>query len=361
LLVPLTDPADPRLAPYGELRDRSLAREDGRFVAESAYVVERLLDSAVPVESLLVAERCADPWVSRAPEHIPVYVLPEAALQMIVGFPFHRGVLACGQRPATPTLAEILGRLGSDPATLLVCPDLTIPENLGAIARTGAALGVDAMVLKPAATVYKKGVPPLVRTGVSNFFGNLGDAWSFVNSVLQFKFQNAAENFMRLNVNTFFGLGGILDIASELNIERHKEDFGQTLGRWGVPAGPYIVLPLLGPSTLRDAIALPVDRKADPVQQVNPAGDRNLLYVLRAVDARSNLLRIGSLIDEAALDKYSFTRDAYLQRRRAEIVENKDSDGSEPKADGEPAPQPAGGAARRAPADLGAPAPAPAR
>ena len=107
--------------------------------------------------------------------------------------------------------------------------------------------GVDAMVLKPAATVYKQGVPPLVRTGVSNFFGNLSDVWSFVNSALQFKFQNAAENFMRLNVNTFFGLGGILDIASELNIERHREDFGQTLGRWGVPAGPYIVLPLAGP------------------------------------------------------------------------------------------------------------------
>ena len=197
--------------------------------------------------------------------------------------------------------------------------------------------GVDAMVLKPVATVYKDGVPPLVRTGVSNFFGNLTDGWSFVNSALQFKFQNAAENFMRLNVNTFFGLGGILDVASELNIERHKEDFGQTLGRWGVPAGPYLVLPLLGPSTLRDTAALPVDRKVDPVHQVNHVDARNGLYVLRAVDARANLLRIGSVIEGAALDKYSFTRDAYLQRRRAEIVESKESDGSEPNADGSPA------------------------
>ena len=209
--------------------------------------------------------------------------------------------------------------------------------------------GVDAMVLKPAATAYQQGVPPLVRTGVSNFFGNLGDAWSFVNSVLQFKFQNAAENFMRLNVNTFFGLGGILDIASELNIERHKEDFGQTLGRWGVPAGPYIVLPLLGPSTLRDTAALPIDRRADLVHQVSHVDDRNALYVLRAVDVRSNLLRIGSVIEGAALDKYSFTRDAYLQRRRAEIIERKDSDGVEPR-DGEippepPADEPAGTAA----------------
>lgn len=198
--------------------------------------------------------------------------------------------------------------------------------------------GVDAIVLKPAATAYKRVLPPLVRTGVSNFFGNLSDGWSFVNSALQFKFQNAAENFMRLNVNTFFGLGGILDIASELNIERHREDFGQTLGRWGVPAGPYIVLPFLGSSTLRDALAITVDRQGDPVHYVNATGAREALYALRAIDLRSNLLRVGSVIDEAALDKYSFTRDAYLQRRRAEIVEIKDSDGAEPKADGSAAP-----------------------
>ncbi len=198
--------------------------------------------------------------------------------------------------------------------------------------------GVDSVLLKPAATAYKQVLPPLVRTGVSNFFGNLSDGWSFVNSLLQFKFQNAAENFMRLNVNTFFGLGGILDIASELNIERHREDFGQTLGRWGVPAGPYLVLPLLGPSTMRDALAITIDRQGDPVHYVNPASTRNSIYVLRAVDIRSNLLRLGSVIDEAALDKYSFTREAFLQKRRADIVEIKDSDGAEPKADGTPAP-----------------------
>jgi phospholipid-binding lipoprotein MlaA len=221
--------------------------------------------------------------------------------------------------------------------------------------------GVDAIVLKPVATVYKEGVPPLVRTGVSNFFGNLGDVWSFVNSALQFKLQNAAENWMRVNVNTLLGLGGILDIASELNIERHTEDFGQTLGRWGVPAGPYIVLPLLGPSTLRDTVALPVDRQADPVRHVNSVGDRNSLYVLRAVDARSNLLRIGSLIEGAALDKYSFTRDAYLQRRRASIIENTESDGSEPRSEGDLAPQPPGLVPRRGPALPGAQTPAPER
>lgn len=192
---------------------------------------------------------------------------------------------------------------------------------------------IDSVVLKPVATAYRQVTPPMVRTGVSNFFGNLGDFWSFVNSALQFKLQNAAENFMRVNVNTFFGLGGILDIASELNIDRHREDFGQTLGRWGVPAGPYIVLPLLGPSTLRDTVALPVDRRGDPVQQVTPAASRNGLYVLRAVEIRSNLLRASSVLDEAALDKYSFTRDVYLQRRRAEIF-----DGNTPDTSGETGP-----------------------
>jgi phospholipid-binding lipoprotein MlaA len=220
--------------------------------------------------------------------------------------------------------------------------------------------GVDSLVLKPAATVYKRATPPLLRTGVANFFGNLGDAWSFVNSALQFKFHDAAENILRFNVNTFFGLGGILDIASEMNIERHKEDFGQTLGRWGVPAGPYIVLPLLGPSTLRDALAIPINRQADPLHWTGSVGTESALYLLRAVDVRANLLRVGGVIDDAALDKYSFTRDAYLQRRRAEIVEINDSDGAEPKADGTPAP-PSGPAAVPAQPGASQPVPAPAR
>lgn len=179
--------------------------------------------------------------------------------------------------------------------------------------------GVDAVVLKPGATLYREHVPPLVRTGVSNFFGNLGDAWSAVNSALQLKVGNAAENAMRFSVNTFFGLGGILDLASEMNIERHREDFGKTLGHYGVPAGPYVVLPLLGPSTLRDSLALPVDYKGDLVRQADTFGERSSLSVLRVVDARANLLRVSDVLEGAALDKYSFTRDAYLQRRRALI------------------------------------------
>jgi phospholipid-binding lipoprotein MlaA len=220
--------------------------------------------------------------------------------------------------------------------------------------------GVDAVVLKPTAIVYRRVTPALVRTGVSNFFGNIRDFWSFVNSALQFKLQDATESLARFQVNTMFGLGGIIDVASELNIERHKEDFGQTLGRWGMPPGPYVVLPFLGPSTLRDTLALPVDYRGDLLRQVNPSADRDLLYVVRAIDARANLLRIGGVIDEAALDKYSFTRDAYLQKRQAEIFENKqdDKEGAEPR-DGEIPPLPDDGTAK--PPAAGQPQAAPAR
>jgi phospholipid-binding lipoprotein MlaA len=198
---------------------------------------------------------------------------------------------------------------------------------------------VDAVVLKPSATFYREKVPALARTGVSNFFGNIGDAWSAVNSLLQFKLQYAAENWMRFSFNTVFGFAGVLDIASEMNIDRHREDFGQTLGRWGVPAGPYLVLPLLGPSTVRDTAALPVDWNGDLLYHVGPEGTRDVLYGLRIVDVRSNLLRASDVLEGAALDKYSFIRDSYLQRRRAEILERStQEDGAEDDSSGDQEP-----------------------
>jgi phospholipid-binding lipoprotein MlaA len=214
--------------------------------------------------------------------------------------------------------------------------------------------GVDAVLLKPVATVYRQNVPPLVRTGVANFFANLGDAWSFANSALQLRLLNATENFARFAVNTTLGIGGIFDVASEMNIERHKEDFGQTLGRWGVPAGPYIVLPIFGPSTLRDSVAFTVDRRYDLVHQIDPISTRNTLYALRAVDQRATLLRASAVLDQAALDKYTFTRDAFLQRRRAEIDEREDPEAGQALDPSAP-PNP------DAPAAPGAPASAPAR
>jgi phospholipid-binding lipoprotein MlaA len=192
---------------------------------------------------------------------------------------------------------------------------------------------LDRAVLKPVATVYKDITPRPVRTGVGNFFANLEDAWSAVNSVLQLKVRSAAENLLRFAVNSTFGLGGVIDIASDMQIERHPEDFGQTLGRWGVGAGPFVVLPLFGPSTLRDTVALSVDFKGDIVSSVDHVATRNSLKALNLIDTRAAFLNASSVIDGAALDKYSFTRDAFLQRRQYSVF-----DGNPPDDD---APQPA--------------------
>jgi phospholipid-binding lipoprotein MlaA len=186
--------------------------------------------------------------------------------------------------------------------------------------------GVDKAVLVPVATAYQGVLPSMVRTGVGNFFNNIGDVWSLANNVAQFKVQNSAETFMRLNVNTFFGLGGLLDVATEAGIPRHEEDFGQTLGHWGVGAGPYVVLPLLGSSTLRDTAAKPLDYWGDPVGHIEDVAWRNSLTVLRVVDTRAQFLRAGRLLEDAALDKYSFTRDAYLQHRRSDVYDGNPPD-----------------------------------
>jgi phospholipid-binding lipoprotein MlaA len=178
---------------------------------------------------------------------------------------------------------------------------------------------VDRAVLKPVATGYTEVVPSPVRTGVSNFFGNLGDVWSFVNNVLQADAEGALYSFWRVAVNTTLGLGGILDWASEMRLDRHRKDFGLTLGRWGVPPGPYLVLPVLGPSTLRDTVGLPVDIYGNPLGYMPDVPVRNSLYVLRAVDMRAQLLNATDLLSQAALDPYSFTRDAWLQKRRNDV------------------------------------------
>lgn len=180
---------------------------------------------------------------------------------------------------------------------------------------------VDAAILKPVATVYADITPHFVRTGVNNFFDNLTGVWTAVNSVLQLKPQAAVETVMRVVVNTMFGMGGVLDVAGEMNIERHKADFGQTLGHWGVPPGPYLVLPFLGSSTLRDTLASTLIARGDLVWQLDNVANRNSLYALRLIDKRSNLLRTTAMLDAVALDKYSFTRDIYLQTRRNEVFD----------------------------------------
>ena len=174
---------------------------------------------------------------------------------------------------------------------------------------------VDVAVVQPVASVYREVTPKLVRTGVTNFFGNIRDVWSVVNSALQAKPQQAFENLFRVTTNTVFGVAGLFDVASELKIPRHSADFGQTLGYWGVPTGPYLVLPVLGPSSFRDTVGTVVDFKGNLLTRTSDVGFRNTVSAVGIVNVRANLLDAGDLLEQAALDKYSFARDIYLQRR----------------------------------------------
>jgi phospholipid-binding lipoprotein MlaA len=176
--------------------------------------------------------------------------------------------------------------------------------------------GVDNLLMKPAATVYRGVVPPVVRTGVSNFFSNIGDVIVALNNLLQGKFTHAVSDVGRIAVNTTAGLLGVIDVATEIGLEKHNEDFGQTLGYWGIGDGPYLVLPFLGPSSFRDGIGWLVDFYTDPVTYVDPSRDRNIFWGTRFVSRRAELLDTSKILDTAALDPYEFLRDAYLQRRR---------------------------------------------
>lgn len=178
---------------------------------------------------------------------------------------------------------------------------------------------LDEFALKPAAQAYSK-LPSFVQTGVGNFFGNLWDVWTGVNNFLQGKVADGFSDVMRVAVNTTLGIGGVLDIGSEAGLAKHKEDFGQTLGVWGVKSGPYVVLPVLGPSTLRDTGGTVADFfVGDPWQYKSPVRWRNTGTVVRAVDQRASVLGAVNLLEEAALDRYVFVRDAYLQRRESLI------------------------------------------
>jgi phospholipid-binding lipoprotein MlaA len=223
-------------------------------------------------------------------------------------------------------------------ALLVGCATAQRPDPLEPMNRKVFAFNeaVDTAVLKPAAQVYQAVLPSPVQLMVSNFFGNVKDAWSAVNLFLQGRFADGFSDVMRFGTNTVFGFAGVMDIATELGFERHGEDFGQTLGRWGVPTGAYIVWPILGPSTVRDSIGLPVDMKATPEVVVSVSLTRNTMTGLRLVSTRAGLLSATSLIDDIALDKYAFVRNAYLQRRRSLVYDGNPPD--EAEVDEMPAP-----------------------
>jgi len=159
-------------------------------------------------------------------------------------------------------------------------------------------------------------LPDFARKGISNFFSNIGDVIVALNNLLQGKFTNAISDVGRIAVNTTVGLLGLIDVASEMGLEKHDEDFGQTLGYWGLGSGPYLVLPLLGPSSVRDTFGLAGDWKTNPLTYVDPDRDRNALYGLSIISRRSELLEASDILATAALDPYEFVRDGYLQRRR---------------------------------------------
>lgn len=175
---------------------------------------------------------------------------------------------------------------------------------------------VDRAVLKPVAAAYKDYVPNPIRSGVSNFFSNLGDILVVLNDLLQGKFSQARDDSIRIVYNTFFGLFGLFDVATYMGLPKHHEDFGQTLAVWGVSDGPYLILPFFGPSTVRDSTGLLVDTQFDPIYNISDTEARYATIGVQAIDTRADLLGASKVLDQAAFDRYAFLREAYLQRRK---------------------------------------------
>ena len=183
----------------------------------------------------------------------------------------------------------------------------------------------DKAVIKPVASAYKKITPTPIRKGFNNFFNNLGSLTTVLNDLLQLKFAHAFTDAGRFVINTTFGLAGFIDVASMDKIPNNKEDFGQTLGYWGVGNGAYLVLPIIGPSSLSDATGFAIDRMtSDPITYTHNIGEvrlHNQLRLAQLIDGRAQLLDAGDLVDNASLDPYSFVREAYLQRRASLVAD----------------------------------------
>ncbi len=182
---------------------------------------------------------------------------------------------------------------------------------------------VDTNVVKPVAQGYVDVIPYFIRKGISNVFNNIEDAFSALNGTLQGKFDKAGNDMGRVMVNSLFGVVGLIDVASDIGIERGDEDFGQTFAYWGIPAGPYLFIPLFGPTTVRDGTGVIIRIAAGPVGFIPDVPLRNSLYAVGFIDQRSQLLGVGELVDTAALDRYTFIRNAYFQRRRYLIYDGK--------------------------------------
>jgi len=199
---------------------------------------------------------------------------------------------------------------------------------------------VDQYALKPVAQGYVKVTPQPVRDSVTNFFANIGDVYNAANNLLQLKIADGVSDIMRIVINTVFGVGGLFDVATLAKLPKHNQDFGLTLGHYGVPPGPFLVLPLFGPSTVRDGVGLVPNYFINPLTYVEPAGLSWGLYGLNVVSTRANLLGASDLLEGAAIDRYSFIRNAYLQRRRYLLSDGRSTDNNLPDyGDGAPPPK----------------------
>ena len=211
---------------------------------------------------------------------------------------------------------------------------------------------LDTYALKPVATAYNKVVPSPIRTGVHNFFGNFSDAWSAVNQLLQGKPADAGSMTLRVLTNTTIGIGGLFDPATGMGLERKPEDLGLTLGHWGINPGPYLVLPLFGPSDIRDAVALPADTYVSPALLVAPKYWKEVgVDAIGVIDTRAGLLGASQMLDDLAFDRYTFLRDAYVTRRRSLVYDGNPPDLPDDDAgdDSTSAPAPAAPASQPAP------------
>ena len=229
--------------------------------------------------------------------------------------PIMRQLRACLSAPVVALATVLLAGCAATPSRV----DPLEPMNRALFQVNEAA---DKVVLKPVVNVYTAVVPRVARTGVSNFFNNIDDAFSALNGALQGKPEKAGNDLGRVLTNTMFGLG-LFDVASEAGIERGNEDFGQTLAVWGVGQGPYLFIPVLGPSTARDLSGSAVRFYLGPIGEIQDVPVRNSMYGLGVVDGRYQAAGALQLAETAALDKYAFIRNAYLQRRRYLIYDGK--------------------------------------
>jgi phospholipid-binding lipoprotein MlaA len=186
---------------------------------------------------------------------------------------------------------------------------------------------IDRIALEPLAQGYQAITPAPVDKGVTNFFNNLSDLRSAANNLLQFKIGRAFSDVGRFAVNSTVGVLGLMDVASNMDLPRYNEDFGQTLGVWGFGSGPYIVLPFFGPSSGRDSVGVVVDWFTDPLMLVEDDATRWGLRGLKLIDTRADLLNASRVLNQAALDPYAFVRDAFLQQRQSAVHDGNPPEG----------------------------------